>query len=768
MLKSRPVASGPTLWLLLALAALTVAVYEPVRHFDFVSVDDPVYVSENPVVAHGLTWAGVAWAFTTSRAANWHPVTWLSHMLDVQLFGMAPGAHHVTNLVLHVLNTLLLFLLLSRMTGRAGPSAFVAALFAVHPLHVESVAWIAERKDVLSTFFWMLAVWAYLSYAGLPALRRGVAAATDSGSRHWSYALMLLWFTLGLMAKPMLVTLPLVLLVLDVWPLGRLGRTGPAGDAPGAARTRTWRGLVLEKVPLVALAAVSSAVTFLVQQRGGAVSGLAVIPLARRLANATVACAAYPLKAIWPNGLSAFYPYPASIPAAEVAGAILSLIAVSILAARLARSRPYLLAGWLWYLITIAPVIGIVQVGRQAMADRYTYVPLVGLFIAVAWGACDAMGRWSARRVALPAAAAVIIALYAVSARAQIGWWADSTLLWQHALAVDPGNYFALNSLGYLSNETGRTDEAARYFSGAIRFAPDYPEAHNNLGLTRARQGRLDEAIAEYRKALALNPNLAAANENLGKALASQGRTDEAIRQFRTALGAQPDLASAHSGLGKALASQGRIDDAIAEYREALRLNPRLVDARNNLGVALSAAGRTAEAAAQYREALRVQPGQPDVLTNLGVALATLGESEEAVARSAEAVRLKPDVSAYHYNLGTVLASQGRAPEAVAQFEEALRLQPDLAVAHTSLALALTGQGRLAEAIPHFAETVRLQPASDTAHQYLGIALAAAGRFQEAVAELNEALRLNPGNDTARRALEMAASRMRAVPGARR
>jgi tetratricopeptide (TPR) repeat protein len=723
--------SSPRLWVLLALAALTVVVYAPVRHYDFVSVDDPVYVSENPVVARGLSWPGVAWAFTSSQAANWHPLTWLSHMLDVQLFGMAPGAHHVTNLVLHVLNTLLLYLLLLRMTGRAGPSAVVAALFAVHPLHVESVAWIAERKDVLSTLFWMLAVWAYLSYVGLPAFRRGAAAATEGRRRRWSYALMLLWFALGLMAKPMLVTLPFVLLVLDVWPLGRFGRPVAACDVRHAAGIRAWRSLVIEKVPLLALAAASSTITFLVQQRGGAVSGLAVVPLARRLANAAVACATYPLKAIWPSGLSAFYPYPAATTVAEVAGAIALLLAVSILALRLSRSRPYLLAGWLWYLITIAPVIGIVQVGRQAMADRYTYVPIVGVFVAATWGACDALSRVPARRVVLPAAAAAIIALYAVAARAQTGWWADSALLWQRALAVNPDNYFALNSLGYLSSEAGRTDEAIRYFSASLRFAPDYPEAHNNLGLMRARQGRLDEAIAEYRQALALNP----------------------------------DLFPAHNGLGKALAGQGKFTEAIGEYRAALRLNPRLVDAHNNLGVALSAVGRTSEAAAQYREALGVQPGQPDVLTNLGVALAALGESEEAMARLAEAVRLKPGVGAYHYNLATVLAGQGRTPDAVAEFTEALRLQPDLAAGHTGLALALTTQGRLAEALPHFAEAVRLQPSSDTAHQYLGIALAAAGRFQEAVAELDEALRLNPNSEVARRALAMAASHLRTSPG---
>ncbi len=687
VLKTRPVASGATLWILLALAALTAAVYAPVRHYDFVSFDDPVYVSENATVARGLTWEGARWAFTTGHASNWHPLTWLSHMLDVQLFGMTPGAHHLTNLVLHVLNTLLLFLLLLRLTGRAGPSAVVAALFAVHPLHVESVAWIAERKDVLSTCFWLLASWSYLSYVGLPSVRRHATDVAGSGSRIRSYALMLLWFALGLMAKPMLVTLPFVLLVLDVWPLGRLGRPdGGAGGAFPAGWIRTWRGLVLEKVPLVALAVVSSAVTFLVQQRGGAVSGLAVVPFARRLANAAVACATYPLKTIWPAGLTAFYPFPASIRVVTVVGAIAVLVGVSVLAVRLARSRPYLLAGWLWYLITLAPVVGIVQVGRQAMADRYTYVPLIGLFVAVVWGACDALGRWPARRVALPAMATAAIALCAVTARAQVGWWADSTVLWQHALAVDPGNYFALNSLGYLSSQAGRTDEAARYFADAIRVAPDYPAAHYNLGLMSARQGRLDDAIAEYRKALALNPNLSAAHDNLGRALASQGR----------------------------------LDDAIAEYSEALRLDPRLVDAHNNLGVALAAVGRTAEAAAHYRESLGLQPDQPDVLTNLGVALAALGSGEEAVASCEDAVRLKPGFGAYHYNLGTVLAGRGRTPEAVAEFIEAVRLQPDLAAAHTSLALVLAARGDVAEAIPHFADAARLQPTSDAAHQYPG------------------------------------------------
>ncbi len=668
-----------TLCLAMALAAITAAVYAPVRHHDFVSIDDPLYVSENPVVSRGLTWEGAKWAFTTGHVANWHPVTWLSHMADVEVSGMTPGRHHLTSAALHVVNTLLLFLLLKRLTGRAGPSAFVAALFAVHPLHVESVAWIAERKDVLSALFWLLTTWAYVEYVRAKGTGHPPAAALVPASRTGRetgfYLLTLVLYALGLMAKPMLVTLPLVLLVLDWWPLNRLSRPvaggiaagsdgiepGPAGPAPdGAARMEGQPGrrgclpreLIREKVPLLALAAASSVITFIVQQRGGAVSDLAYVPLAHRAANAVVSCGAYILKMVWPADLIAFYRYPASVPVVSLAVSALFLIAVTWLAVRAARRRPYLLAGWLWYLVTLAPVIGLVQIGRQAMADRYTYVPLVGIFVMMTWGARDlaaskavagAPVRRAVSRVALPIVAVALVAALAAVARAQVGHWTDSSALWTHALSVDPGNYFAHNSLGAIASDAGRTDEAVEHFSRAVRFGPDYPEAFNNLGLMYARQGRAADSVEQYRKALALNPGLAPAHGNLGLALVTLGRMDEALPAYEAAIRLEPDAAIYRSNLGAALYQQGRAADAIAPFTEALKLDPALGQAHTGLGLSLAAINRLEESIPHFEEAARLQPGSDTARQYLGTALAATGRFEEASARLREALRINPN-----------------------------------------------------------------------------------------------------------------------------
>jgi len=450
----------------LALAALVLAIYAPVRHFDFVQLDDPAYITENPHVLRGLTLDGVRWAFTTGHAANWHPLTWLSHMLDAELFGVAPGPHHLTSVLLHALNTLLLFGALLRMTGAVWRSAVVAALFGVHPLRVESVAWVAERKDVLSALFWLLTLRAYAGFAA-PA----EPAAPRRGRR---YALALALFALGLMAKPMLVTLPFTLLLLDWWPLGRLGRTG------------AWP-LVREKIPFVALAAASSAVTLIVQERGGAVSAVSSEPFALRLENAVVSLVAYLRDMLWPAGLTVIYPFPESVPAWQAAGACLVLGGISLAAWRLARSHPYVPVGWLWYLGTLLPVAGLVRVGLQARADRYTYVPLIGIFIAVVWGGAELAARAGARfprRPALPAAAPALLAAasilaLAAAARHQVGYWKDNVTLWTRAtvLTLRVDEFEAHMSLGAALAAQGRSGEALRHFAEAVRLRPDSAEA---------------------------------------------------------------------------------------------------------------------------------------------------------------------------------------------------------------------------------------------------------------------------------------------------
>jgi len=632
--------SRRALWVSLALIAGCVAVYGAVWHHDFVYYDDPKYVTENPIVSAGLTSRGVAWALTTGTDANWFPLTWLSHMLDVQLYGMNAGGHHLTNVLLHIVSTLLLFGVLLWMTGAPGRSAFVAALFAVHPLHVESVAWVAERKDVLSTLFWMLTLWAYVWYVRQPRLGR--------------YLLLLLLFALGLMTKPMLVTLPFVLLLLDVWPLKRVAMRRAGSDRSGFSASRDQRSLtqlVTEKLPLFGLAVLSSIVTFVVQRRGGAVGGLDAYPLTLRVGNALVAYVTYIGKMLWPTRLAAFYPYPRSLSGALVVGAIAVLIGVSAVVIRAAPRYPYLLVGWLWYLGTLVPVIGLVQVGNQAMADRYTYVPLIGLFIITAWGIPDLLARWRYRRIALPTAGALVIAACAVVARGQVQHWRSTTALWTHALGV--------------------TDEN--------------DVAHNNLGLALARQGKAADAISHYTEALRIRPTYATARTNLGAALASQGKLDEAIANYTEVLRYKPEFAEAHTDLGAALADKGRIEEAIAQYTEAVRLKPDFAEAHANLGVALAGQGKLDEAISEYTEALRLKPSFADVHNNLGFALASLGKVEEAIAHYTEAVRLRPDFALAHMNLALTLANQNRVDEAIREFREVLRITPGNEMARRAL-----------------------------------------------------------------------------------
>jgi Flp pilus assembly protein TadD len=477
------------------------------------------------------------------------------------------------------------------MTGRLGPSAFVAALFAAHPLHVESVAWVSERKDVLSTLFWMLTVWAYLWY-----LRR---------RRPGRYLVMAALFVLGLMAKPMLVTLPFVLLLLDVWPLGRV--------TPGWSKRERSRAveLVREKLPLIALAAASSIVTFVVQRQGGAVAASEALPLGDRVANALVSYMRYIGKMLWPAHLAAVYPFSRPIPAWWVAGSLLGFLALSIMAIRAARRYPYVAVGWLWFVGTLVPVIGVIQVGSQAMADRYTYVPLVGLFIIVAWGGVDLCARWPHRRLLLPIAAGLVIVACMVLARGQVEYWRNSLALWGHAVDVTDANFIAQNGLGEALAAQGKVDEAVAHFSEAVRLSPDFPAAQNNLGVELKRQRHFSEAIAHYSLALRTRPDFAEAHNNLANALDEEGRTAEAVTHYTEALRIKPNYAEAHNGLGVALAKEERLAEAVDHFSAAMRIKPESVDAYNNLGIALAMQGKREDAIHQFSEALRLSPGNP-------------------------------------------------------------------------------------------------------------------------------------------------------------
>jgi tetratricopeptide (TPR) repeat protein len=556
---------------------LTFTVFSRCLWNGFVNYDDPDYVYENPAVLAGLTAEGARWAFTTGHAANWHPLTWLSHMADIELFGLRPWGHHLGSVLLHAINSALLLLALHAMTGSLWRSAFAAAVFALHPLRVESVAWVSERKDGLSGLFFMLTLLAYLQHVRRP--------------RPLSLAGVSVLFALGLMAKPMLVTLPFVLLLLDAWPLGR-ARNGRAA----------WPGLVREKIPLLLLAAASCVITILVQQQGEAVRTLAELSWLHRSANALVAYAAYLGMTLAPLGLATPYPHPGaaiSLPLAAAAGLLLAGISLTVF--HLRRRAPCLLTGWLWYLGMLVPVIGLVQVGGQAWADRYTYLPQIGLLIMLAWS-LPQPSRTGPRRALALAAGLVLLGL-ALLAWRQIGFWRDSVALHTRALACTARNSVALSNLGEALDRAGRTQEALACYEAAAAIAPLDPNLHYNWGNALLKLDRPAEALRHYTFALPRHSprNLDALHSNMGSAREALGDYAGAEDCFRRALALAPDVATTHFNLGSVLGRLGRNEEAIDHLREAARLDPRDPDTLVNLAILLARTGRTNEAA-QYRQ----------------------------------------------------------------------------------------------------------------------------------------------------------------------
>lgn len=578
----------------LVLATLTA--YWPVHRHSFVDYDDHQYVTDNQHVKAGLTRAGIIWAFTTGHASNWHPLTWLSHMLDCQLFDTDPGRHHLMSLLIHTISTVFLFAVFKKMTGAVWLSGLTAAAFALHPLHVESVAWIAERKDVLSGLFWMLTMAVYLRYAR----QRRIG---------W-YVATIFVFALGLMAKPMLVTLPFVLLLLDYWPLERLGRDN-------AVR------LVVEKTPLFILSTISSVITFVAQRSGGAVIQIEEVPLFIRAANGLISYLIYISKTFWPSRLAAFYAYTFDTSSLWLALLAPLLVAgISVLAVVLAVRHRYLLVGWLWYIGTLVPVIGLVQVGTQARADRYTYIPSIGISIVVAWGAAELSGKWRYRKLILTTSAAIVTAAMLLSARMQVRHWQDSLTLFSRAVEVTRGNYVGHAGLGKALHARGRLDEAVRQYNQALKIKPNYTIARYNLANALSRLGKVDEAIGHYREALRTDPNNASAHNNLGNALAGQQKIDEAIIHYRRTLEIEPDNPKAHNNLGSALAIQGKFNEAIEYFRRALELKADDAEALYNLGYVFELQGRLDDAIEYYRRALQIKPDKANAQERLQAVLA--------------------------------------------------------------------------------------------------------------------------------------------------
>jgi protein O-mannosyl-transferase len=718
---------------------------------DFVNFDDDVYVYNNPHVSCGLTQDNAAWSFTAFHSCNWHPLTWLSHALDCQLYGSQHAAgHHLTNIVLHAAVAILLFLVLWQMTGRLWPSAFVAAVFAVHPLRVESVVWVAERKDLLSGLFFMLTLAAYLGYVRRPF--------------SWArYLLVVALFVLGLMAKPMLVTLPFLLLLLDYWPLGRtrlsscgtirettpaLNETTPAlnettvilsaakdlareGDAteilrcaqddtasephdhsPNVPLQPIWR-LIAEKLPLLLLAGASSVVTSLAQQK--ALVPVDIVPVSLRISNALVSYVAYIGQFFYPVGLAIFYPFPEDgLPTWKVVAAVIVLLSVSGAALLAWRRMPYLFVGWFWYVGMLVPVIGLVQVGSQAMADRYTYLPQIGLCIAVVWTIASIPIAAPIRRRAYATAAALLLAGLMACTWQQTAYWRNSETLWTRAVAC----------------------------------TPDSASLHDRLGNALAGDKQLDEAIVQYRQAIRINPEYAAAHNSLGKALAETGHSDAAVTEYRMAIKLNPAYADAHNNLAVIFVDRGQLDPAIDEFRRALAIKPEYALAQKNLAKALAKKGRYDEAIAAYRNAIKSDPDSADAHNDLGVILATRGQLDMAITEFRKALALRPDFADVHGNLGTALQQQGKMPEALTQWREEVRLQPNNLRAVNQLAwtmatwpAASVRNGAEAAELAQWA--VKLSGGKEPVPLgTLAAAYAEAGRFAEAVKAAEQAIAL--------------------------
>ncbi|MDR3457962.1 MAG: tetratricopeptide repeat protein [Verrucomicrobiae bacterium] len=679
----------------LLLALVTCAAFLPLARYGFTSFDDPDYVVKNEVVQKGLTWSGLGWAFTTGKTGNWFPLTWISHMAVCQVFGLNAGAHHLANVCFHVANTVLLLALLLRLTNALWPSAFAAALFAWHPLHVESVAWISERKDMVSTFFGLAALVAYTYYVQskkpLPAVA-GSAAGEGKGSARY-YTLTLILFAFSLMSKPMLVTLPCVLLLLDYWPFRRILDPG--------LNFADLKRLLLEKWPFFVLSVALSPITYAAQKAGGYVTSLDAIPWADRLGNIPLAYCRYLWQMIWPVDLVVFYPFPMGISGLLIAAATLLLVLISATVWLERRRAPYALMGWLWFLGTLVPVIGLVTFGGQAMANRFTYFPAIGLFLAVALGLRDVAVRWRFSPGVVAGPAGVILLACLVLTENQLRYWRDDVTLFSHVMDVTKDNRWVHfrdlgilhNRLGYSYESQGKHAEAIAEYRAAIALRPYYYVAHYNLGVALNEAGNLDEAYQHFQTVLQLQPDDVHAMYAMGIILISKGQFDDATALFQKILKLKPDFAGAYYQTGVVLGRKGQVDEAMLQYQEALKLNPDLVEAHNSLGVALARKGNLAEAISHFEAALKADPNNAGALYNLGLAYNGQGQLDMAISLFQKVIALQPENADAHNNLGLALSRQGQLDAAISQFQIALGLNPNHARARKNLDAALKFKG---------------------------------------------------------------------------
>ncbi len=684
-----------------ALAVGTFALYCPILRDDFINFDDNAYVTGNAHVKAGLTKSGIIWAFKNGYAANWHPLTWISHMMDCQLFGLNPAGHFLINMLFHTANTVLLFILLNYMTGAIWRSAFVAALFAWHPLHVESVAWASERKDVLSAFFWMLTLLAYAGYVRAKSSRHQLSSAIN-------YLLALALFACGLMSKPMVVTLPFVLLLLDFWPLGRF-------SLPAIPK------LLMEKIPFFALSIIGCVITYLVQKNGGAVTGDS---LSFRVMNVLGSYLGYISKLFWPVDLAIFYPFPAHGMLGMAIAGMLLLGFCSVTFILLSGRWPYLFTGWFWFLGTLVPVIGIVEVGSASMADRYSYLPSIGLFILVTWGMADFFESKREKTIPAALATAVLIACVALTS-IQIRYWRNNLTLFSHALAVTTDNYVACACLGQALDVLGHEDEALKYCQLAVKIDPNYPAGQFFLGEVLWKKGQVAQALNHLQLAVQTAPDNSDFQYNLGKFLLEHGQPDQAILRFNAALKADPDFAEAHNALGKTFLKEGKMQPAADQLSQAVALAPDNAQFHYDLGTVLLALAKPDKAIDEFSEAIRLQPDFVLAHENLAAALAEEGKLPQAIEHFSKVAQLQPNNPEAYFNLGFAYLNNRQPAPAAAQFTEELRLTPNETKAHYRLAQALQEQNQLPQAVFEYRQALRLTPSFPNARTALNEILAA-------------------------------------------
>lgn len=712
----------------------TLAAYQEVRKNAFINFDDDIYVTENRIVKEGLTLKGLSWALGFNERGYWQPLTWLSHMVDSQIYGLKPFGHHLTNLIIHLVNTLLLFWALFRMTGKIYRSAFVAACFALHPLNVDSVAWVAERKNLLSTFFWLLCLISYQRYTENLKLRR--------------YMLTIILFTMGLMTKPMIVTLPFVFLLLDVWPLKRFKIEWPQflyQKKTPIYHVEKQSGnafkLIVEKAPFLALSFCSVWLSVASARHINNMIAVDMVPMTLRFNNALVSYVGYIWKMFWPFNLAVYYPYPESIPLWQAAGAGVFLIVITGLCLFLINRKSYLTVGWFWYLGTLVPVIGVVQGGLwPRMADRWAYLPLIGLFVMITWGAADALQKWRPAKIIMSAAAVAVLGFMFFLTQTQLQYWKDSQTLFAHALRVTSKNSVAHNNLGNAIFEEGRVEEAFSHFQAALNLDPKNAGAHNNMANALLNLSRVDEAIDHYLESIEIAPLQAETHNNLAVALNKKERIEEAILHLQEALRLKPNYADAYNNLGAVYRKKGQIQNAAKCYLAAIRLKPDFSQAYNNLGLLLRHEGKLNEAMYYFRQALNKNPEFIAAEENLNETWAALKTFNETIAEIQSQLSHNPNDLDLYLKLGDLYKENGKLNDALKQYQNALRIRPDFLPALQKVALVHAVKGEYDKAIDLLKQLAARQPDNTDIYYFIAGIYARNNKIDDSIDWLEKAI----------------------------